>query len=156
MSASDNLSTKCSGVLLRSSFAILAARTRHRYSTLSQPRPSRSPPGWSNSSDIVHSPRLLGLPWSRCSRMSVPSVQNQTLRLVDRFGRRSRRSQIAAYPRQDRQDGHRHPEDKHEPSWFQFWFRCHGTPSWRHTLPGTSTRPSTSCRTLEERTGGDV
>jgi hypothetical protein len=29
MSASDNLSTKCSGFLLRSSFAILAARTRH-------------------------------------------------------------------------------------------------------------------------------
>src|SRR5262249_9181717 len=65
---------------------------------------------------------------SRCSRMSVPLVQNQMLRLVDRFGRRSRRSQIAAYPRQDRQDGHRHPEDKYEPSWFWFWFRCHGTP----------------------------
>jgi hypothetical protein len=29
MSASGNLSTKCSGLLLRSSFAILAARTRH-------------------------------------------------------------------------------------------------------------------------------
>jgi hypothetical protein len=32
MSASDNLSTKCSGLLLRSSFAILAARARHLYS----------------------------------------------------------------------------------------------------------------------------
>src|SRR6516165_11808333 len=29
MSASNNLSTNCSGLLLRSSFAILAARTRH-------------------------------------------------------------------------------------------------------------------------------
>jgi len=44
MSASDNLSTKCSGLLLRSSFAILAARTRHLFSV--GPRPS-------NSSDII-------------------------------------------------------------------------------------------------------
>src|SRR5262249_17946050 len=52
MSASDNLSTKCSGFLLRSSFAILAARTRHlisaarmvAFSVASRP---------SNSSDII-------------------------------------------------------------------------------------------------------
>jgi hypothetical protein len=31
MSAIDNLSTKCSGLLLRSSFAILAARPRHLF-----------------------------------------------------------------------------------------------------------------------------
>jgi hypothetical protein len=37
MSASDNLSTKCSGLLLRSSFAILAARARHLYSAASMP-----------------------------------------------------------------------------------------------------------------------
>jgi hypothetical protein len=35
---------------------------------------------------------------STCSRMSVPLVQNQMLRLVDR-GRRDRCSQIAARPR---------------------------------------------------------
>jgi hypothetical protein len=34
MSANDNLSTKCSGLLLRSSFAILAARTRHLFSSV--------------------------------------------------------------------------------------------------------------------------
>src|SRR6516162_8799457 len=48
MSASDNLSTKCSGLLLRSSFAFLAARTRHltnvdrmpAFSVASRPRPA--------------------------------------------------------------------------------------------------------------------
>src|SRR5215475_9193364 len=44
MSASDSLSTKCSGLLLRSSFAILAARTRHLISVA---------PRLSNSSDIL-------------------------------------------------------------------------------------------------------
>src|SRR5215831_10278241 len=107
MSASDNLSTKCSGLLLRSSFAILAARTRHRFSTLSQPWPSESRPGWSNSSEIVHPALPL---------MSLPLVQNEMLSPVDRFGRRNRRSQIAALPHEDRQDRHRHPEDKYEPS----------------------------------------
>jgi len=37
MSASDNLSTKCSGLLLRSSFAILAARARHLFSAAPMP-----------------------------------------------------------------------------------------------------------------------
>src|SRR5262245_2828389 len=44
MSASDKLSTKCSGLLLRSSFAILAARARHLFSVA---------PRLSNSSDII-------------------------------------------------------------------------------------------------------
>src|SRR5215467_12615510 len=42
MSASDNLSTKCAGLLLRSAFAILAARARHLISVARL----------SNSSDI--------------------------------------------------------------------------------------------------------
>ena len=87
---------------------------------------------------------------STCSRMSVPLVQNPMLRLVDRFGRRDRCSQIAARPRQDRLDGHRHrknhPEDKCESS--SFWFRCHVAP------PGP--KSMSLCRTLEERIGRDV
>src|SRR5215510_3188014 len=59
-----------------------------------------------------------------------PLVQIQMLRLVNRFGRRARRSQIAVRPRHDRDDGHRrrknHSEDKCEPSWFRF--RCHVSP----------------------------
>src|SRR5215470_4866819 len=52
MSASDNLSTKCSGLLLRRSFAILAARTRHLISAALMPAFSvASRP--SNSSDIA-------------------------------------------------------------------------------------------------------
>src|SRR5215472_4896597 len=52
MSASDNLPTKCSGLLLRSSFAILAARTRHLTSVDRMPAFSvASRP--SNSSDIL-------------------------------------------------------------------------------------------------------
>ena len=43
MSASDNLSTKCSGLLSRSSFAILVARARHLFSEAPMP------------SDIMHS-----------------------------------------------------------------------------------------------------
>src|SRR5215831_13390938 len=55
MSASDNLSTKCSGLLLRSSFAILAARARHLYSAAPMPAFSvASRP--SNSSDIMRAP----------------------------------------------------------------------------------------------------
>src|SRR5262249_46601952 len=42
MSARNHLSTKCSGFLLRSSFAILAARTRHRFSSVSTERLSVS------------------------------------------------------------------------------------------------------------------
>jgi hypothetical protein len=54
MSASDNLSTKCSGLLLRSSFAILAARARHLISAAPMPAFSvASRP--SNSSDIMRS-----------------------------------------------------------------------------------------------------
>src|SRR5260370_18277251 len=54
MSASDNLSTKCSGLLLRSSFAILAARARHLFSVAPMPAFSvASRP--SNSSDIMRS-----------------------------------------------------------------------------------------------------
>jgi hypothetical protein len=37
MSASDNLSTKCSGLMLRSTFAILAARARHLFSAAPMP-----------------------------------------------------------------------------------------------------------------------
>src|SRR5215470_2040792 len=52
MSASDNLSTKCSGLLLRRSFAILAARTRDLISAALMPAFSvASRP--SNSSDIA-------------------------------------------------------------------------------------------------------
>src|SRR5215472_2908243 len=58
MSASENSSTKCSGLLLRSSFAILAARTRDRFSTLSTAAFSTRCRG-SNSSDIVHRPSFL-------------------------------------------------------------------------------------------------
>jgi hypothetical protein len=43
MSASDNWSTKCSGLLLRSSFAILAARARHLFSAASH-RPDSAGP----------------------------------------------------------------------------------------------------------------
>ena len=49
MSASDDLSAKCSGLLLRSSFAILAARARHLFSAAPMPafsvasRPSNPP-----------------------------------------------------------------------------------------------------------------
>jgi len=52
MSASDTLSTKCSGFLLRSSFAILAARTRH---LISVPRMAAFSVAskLSNSSDIL-------------------------------------------------------------------------------------------------------
>jgi hypothetical protein len=57
---------------------------------------------------------------STCSRMSAPLVQNRMLSPVDRFGQRSRRSQIAASPHQDREDHHRHPEDKYEPASFGF------------------------------------
>jgi len=39
---------------------------------------------------------------STCSRMSGPLVHIQMLRLVNRFRRRDRRSQIAARPRRDR------------------------------------------------------
>src|SRR5215471_20403604 len=51
MSAIDNLSTKCSGLLLRSSFAILAARARHLFSAAPTPvlSDASSP---SNSSNI--------------------------------------------------------------------------------------------------------
>src|SRR5262249_9206741 len=54
MSASDNLSKKCSGLLLRSSFAIFAARARHLLSAVPMPAFSVAPRS-SNSSDIVHS-----------------------------------------------------------------------------------------------------
>jgi hypothetical protein len=56
------------GPLVRSSFAILAARTRHRFSTLSQPQPSRSLPNWSNSSDIVHFQAFEGAPTRQLGR----------------------------------------------------------------------------------------
>src|SRR6516225_4427951 len=54
MSASDNLSKKCSGLLLRSSFPILAARARHLFSVAPMPAFSVAPRP-SNASDIVHS-----------------------------------------------------------------------------------------------------
>src|SRR5215467_3465774 len=52
MSASNNLSTKCSGLLLRSSFAILAARTRHLISVARMAAFSVAS-RLSNSSDIL-------------------------------------------------------------------------------------------------------
>src|SRR6516165_995884 len=52
MSASDNLSTKCSGLLLRSSFAILVARARHLFSTVPMPAFSVAS-RLSNLSDIL-------------------------------------------------------------------------------------------------------
>src|SRR5262249_35154875 len=55
MSASDNLSTKCSGLLLRSSFAILVARARHLFNSVPMPAFSVAS-GPSNSSDMVRSP----------------------------------------------------------------------------------------------------
>src|SRR5215469_16325786 len=51
MSASDDFSTKCSGFLLRSSFAILAARARHLFSAAPMPAFSGTSRA-SNSSDI--------------------------------------------------------------------------------------------------------
>ena len=56
-----------------------------------------------------------------------PLEQIQMLRLVNRFRRRVRRSQIAAQPRHNHQDGRRHPEDKCEPSCLSV--RCHVSPS---------------------------
>ena len=65
MSASDNLSTKCSGLLLRSSFAILAARARHLISAAPMPAFSvASRP--SNSSDIMRSE---GSKMAQCTRL---------------------------------------------------------------------------------------
>ena len=52
MSASDNLSTKCSGLLLRSSFPILDARTRHLISVARMAAFSVAS-RLSNSSDIL-------------------------------------------------------------------------------------------------------
>src|SRR6516165_8798347 len=52
MSASNNLSTNCSGLLLRSSFAILAARTRHLISAARMAAFSVAS-RLSNSSDIL-------------------------------------------------------------------------------------------------------
>src|SRR5262249_34999375 len=52
---------------------------------------------------------------STCSRMSVPLVQKQKLRLVNRINWRARRSHL---PRHDRYDGQRHRDGKYEPSWF--------------------------------------
>jgi hypothetical protein len=52
MSVSDNLSTKCSGLLLRSSFAILAARTRHLIS-VDRMAAFSDASKLSNSSDII-------------------------------------------------------------------------------------------------------
>src|SRR5262245_23588176 len=52
MSASNNLSTNCSGLLLRSSFAILAARTRHLISAARMAAFSVAS-RLSNSSDII-------------------------------------------------------------------------------------------------------
>jgi hypothetical protein len=60
MSPSDDASTKCSGLLLRSSLAILAARTRHRFSSVSTAAFSiTSRLRLSNLSDIVH-PQAFG------------------------------------------------------------------------------------------------
>src|SRR5262249_15229483 len=71
--ASDNLSTKCSGLLLRSSFAILDARARHLFSVA--PMPAFPVASWpSNSSDIVRSSRrsVLGSPVERTRFNVVP------------------------------------------------------------------------------------
>src|SRR6516164_6192862 len=88
MSASDNLSTKCSGFLLRSSFAILAARTRHLISVA--PMAAFSVVSWlSNPSDIVlKDMRLLPSPVFRadeCRR--VKAVRQRYPQPKRRFGR---------------------------------------------------------------------
>jgi len=73
-------------------------------------------PGAITSMIVAVSTRPNGQNRSIRSRMSALLVQNQMLSPVDRFGRRNRRSQIAASPHQDRQDRHRHSKDKYEPS----------------------------------------
>src|SRR5215813_10383042 len=73
MSASDNRLTKCSGLLLRSSFAILAARTRHLISAARMPAFSvASRP--SNSSDIIlRASSEPPPPWVACCAHQVQS-----------------------------------------------------------------------------------
>ena len=59
MSAIDNLSTKCSGLLLRSSFAILAARARHLFSAAPTPALSvASSPSHSSNICVGFSERI--------------------------------------------------------------------------------------------------
>src|SRR5262249_56134409 len=71
MSASNNLSTNCSGLLLRSSFAILAARTRHLISVARMAAFSVAS-RLSNSSDI-----LLRASYSRPHRSWVACCAHQ-------------------------------------------------------------------------------
>src|SRR5262245_46620126 len=77
MSASDNLSTKCSGLLLRSSFAILAASTRHLISAARMPAFSVAS-RLSNSSDILLFRHLQ----SRSHRRRSPVVRTRFKTLI--------------------------------------------------------------------------
>src|SRR6516165_6234121 len=82
MSASDNLSTKCSGLLLRSSFAILVARARHLFSTVPMPAFSVAS-RLSNSSDILFA-HLQSRP--HCRRSPVAPARFKTLIYLKGFG----------------------------------------------------------------------
>src|SRR6516162_10704977 len=80
MSASDNLSTNCSGFLLRSSFAILAARTRHLISVARVAAFSVAS-RLSNSSDIIlRASSEPPPPWVACCAHQV-----QNFNLSQRF-----------------------------------------------------------------------
>jgi len=74
-SASDSSSTKCSGLLVRSSFAILAARARHRFSVAPMPafsvasrpsNPSHHAPNWLD-------PWLAAICNKHCATLFIPS-----------------------------------------------------------------------------------
>src|SRR5437016_5164241 len=100
MSARNRLSTKCSGFLLRSSFAILAARTRHRFSSVSSAAfsiTSRPP----DSLDIV--PQLLRLTYESLSYLVWP---NRRLKF---FGRDVRSLKLTLPPTRPAHEGFLRP-----------------------------------------------
>src|SRR5215471_11361047 len=71
MSASENLSTKCSGFLLRSSFAILAASTRHLISVARMAAFSVASRLSSSSDILLRASSEPPLPWVACSAHQV-------------------------------------------------------------------------------------
>src|SRR5204862_5977932 len=87
MSAIATLSMKCSGLLLRSSFAILAARARHLFS--SAPTPAFSVPSRSSKSSSIYAPTVSGPPlgprWSPVERSGFKLVPPVLLRSSDRY-----------------------------------------------------------------------
>jgi len=88
MSTSNNLSTNCSGLLLRSSFAILAARTRHLISAARMAALSVASRR-SNSSDIIL--RASSEPPPPPSVAPVARTRFKTLIYLKAFGARVRR-----------------------------------------------------------------